>query len=345
MTANTTAYVASTLPVAVLDKKIAEWGVTKVVLQGKTHLDSYVYLQRRHPSVILKVLPASFVLGVIHLMGVLLWTRLSRRRLVFFHECCCPVFDVLVKVIKPAGDYYPQVTLNSFLRVESADVAATKLQKLIRALGLEGWFHYYRGDLDNNEGYFFVQAAKAYPASIATHEVTESRAILAGARIGGTPLGGEKKILLLCGRDVADDLELKRIYSQVIEQATSLGFTCYLKDHPAQHARLNLLHEDVCMIDPALPLELVDDDFTLAIGVASTGLLHFSTRAISIIKLLPVGEDGASIRRIAHLVSVPGGAAVQFPENLEELRGILTKRLAESEFELSHTGCVHRGLE
>lgn len=345
MIANTTAYVASTLPVAFLDKKIAEWGVTKLVLQGETLLDSYLYLQRRHPAVILKVLPASFVLGFIHLMGVLLWTRLSRGRLVFFHECCCPVFDVLVKVIKPPGDYFPQVTLTSFLRVESADVAATKLQKFIRSLGLEGWFHYYRGDLDNNEGYFFIQVAKAYPASITTHEVTESRAILAAARIGGAPHGGERKILLLCGRDVADDLDLKRTYSQVIEQATSLGFRCYLKDHPAQHARLNLLHENACMIDPAMPLELVDDDFTLAIGVASTGLLHFSTRAISIIKLLPVGDDGASIRRIAHLVNMPGGAAVQFPENLEELRGIFTKTLPESKFELSNTGCVHRGLE
>lgn len=325
MTANTTAYVASTLPVAVLDKKIAEWGVSEVVLQGKTHLASYVYLQQRHPAVILKVLPASFVLGVVCLMGLLLWVKLSRRRLVFFHECCCPVFDVLVKVIKPAGDYYPQVTLTSFLRVKSADVAATKLQKVIRAFGLEGSFQYYRGDLDNNEGYFFVQAAKAYPASITTHEVAESRAILAAARIGGAPHGGEKKILLLCGRDVADDLELKRIYSQVIEQATSLGFTCYLKDHPAQHARLNLLHENACMIDPAMPLELVEDDFTLAIGVASTGLLHFSTRAISIIKLLPLGEEGASIRRIAHLVSMPGGEAVQFPEDLHELRGIFIK--------------------
>jgi hypothetical protein len=324
MTANTIAYVASTLPVAVLDKKIAEWGVTEVVLQGNAHLASYVYLQQRHPALILKVLPASFVLGVIHLMGVLLWTRLSRRRLVFFHECCCPVFDVLVKVIKPAGDYYPQVTLTSFLQVESADVAATKLQKVIRALGLEDWFHYYRGDLDNNEGYFFVQAAKAYPASIKTHEVTESRDILA-VRVGGPPLSREKKILLLCGRDVADDLELKRIYSQVIEQATSLGFICYMKDHPAQHARLNLLHENTCVIDPAMPLELLEDDFALAIGVASTGLVHFGNRAISIIKLLPVGEKGASIRRIAHLVSMPGGEAVQFPEDLHELRGIFIK--------------------
>ena len=322
MAANTTAYVASTLPVAVLDKKIAEWGVARIVLQGKTHLASYVYLQQRHPTVKLKVLPASLVLGVTYLLGALLWIKLSRNRLVFFHECCNPIFDVLVKVIEPAGDYYPQVTLTSFLRLESADVRFTRLQKVIRVLGLEGWFHYYRGDLDNNEGHFYVQAVKAYPASITTHEVSESSSILAVTRSGKPLVAGSKKILLLCGRDVADDLELKRIYSKVIELATSLGITCHLKDHPAIYARLNLLHESACLIDPAIPLELIEDDFMLAIGVASTGLLHFSTRAVSIIKLLSHGEGGASIRRIAHLASMPGGDAVQFPEDLEALRGI-----------------------
>jgi hypothetical protein len=333
MTDNTTAYVASTLPVAVLDKKIAEWGVSEVVLQGRTHLASYGYLQQRHPTVILKVLPASFVLGVIHLMGVLLWIKLSRRRLVFFHECCCPVFDVLVKVIKPVGDYYPQVTLNSFLRVESADVAATKLQKVILALGLEDWFQYYRGDLDNNEGYFFVQAAKSYPTSITIHEVTESRAILLAGRVGGMSHGGEKKILLLCGRDVAEDLELKSIYSQVIELATSLGFTCYLKDHPAKHARLNLEHKNACMIDPAMPLELLEDNFKLAIGVASTGLLHFSSRGISVIKLLTVSTESVRERRIAHLDRLSEGASIKLPENFSELRLILIKADSSSRCE------------
>jgi hypothetical protein len=325
MTANTIAYVASTLPVAVLDKKIAEWGVAKIVLQGKTHLASYVYLQQRHPTVKLKVLPLSLVLGVIYLAGALFWIKLSRKRLVFFHECCNPIFDVLVKFIKPAGDYYPQVTLTSFLRVDSADVRVTRLQKVIRVLGLEGWFQYYRGDLDNNEGHFYVQTVKAYPTSITTHEVSESSSILAATHIGKSFDTVEKKVLLLCSRDVADDQELKRLYSQVIELATSLGVTCYLKDHPAIHARLNLLHEGACVIDPAMPLELIEDDFMLAIGVASTGLLHFSTRAVSIIKLLSHGEDDASMRRIAHLANMPGGGMVQFPEDLQVLRGIFIK--------------------
>ena len=323
MTANTTAYVASVLPVAVLDKKIAEWGVSEVFLQGKTILPSYQYLQQRHPAIILSVLPKSFVLSFIHLTLLLLRTKLSRRRLVFFHEGCCPVFDVLVKFIQPVGNYYPQVTLNSFVRVDPEDVAATKIQKVIRALGLKDWFEYYRGDKDNNEGYFFVHAAKSYPASITIHEVAESREILKAACLSSELKVEKKKILLLCGRDVGADLELIRIYSKVIEQATSLGFTCYLKDHPGPHARLNLLNVDACIIDPAMPIELITDEFKLIIGVASTGLLHFGRGSISIIKLLTEITESARQRRISHLSSFPEGTLVKYPENFNELSLIL----------------------
>lgn len=321
MNVQTIAYVASTLPIAVLDKKIAEWGVTQIVLQGNTHLASYVYLQQRHPSLVLKVLSASLAISAIQLLGTLSLLKATGRRLIFFHECCCPVFDVLVTLFRPNGDYYPQVTLDSFLPIEPHEVVLSKQQKVFRVIGLENWFRYYRGDMDSNAGYFYVQSLKTYPPSITKHAIGESSAVLLGARVKAA--GRERKILLLCGRDIADVSELKKIYSQVIEQATSLGFLCYLKDHPAQNARLNLVHKNASSIDPAQPAELIVDDFTFVMGVASTGLLHFGSRAVSIIKLLPTGDDGASARRIAHLRSLAGGEEVQFPVDLEAFTHIL----------------------
>lgn len=319
------AYVASTLPIALLDKKLDEWGVAEVVLQGATHHASFAYLKQRHPALRLKVLPTGSVLNALGIAWMLMQVKLARGRIFFFHECCCPVFDIGIKLIKPAGRHYPQVTMGGFELVDSDAVELTNLQRLIRALGLENWFHYYRGDLDNKEGYFYVQTIREYPSTITRHDVAESRQMLSDACRVEVRSGGAKKIIILGGRDIVEDAELWRIYSEIIDWATAMGFECYLKDHPARHARLNLLHEDVCIIDPAMPLELVEDDFTLAIGVASTGLLHFGTRAISIIKLLPTVEEGASVRRIAHLVSMPGGRAVQFPEDLNELRGIFAK--------------------
>ena len=235
------------------------------------------------------------------------------------------LIPILINLIKPEGDYYPQVTMNSFIEVNSKDVPLTNLQKLIRALGFEKWFNYYRGDLDNNEGYFFVQTAKVYPASIAIHTVFESRAILLEACRPLTLGGREKKILILCGRDVVDDIVLKRIYSQVIELAISEGFICYLKEHPAKHGQLNLMHRDAFKIDSAIPLEFIDDDYAYIIGVASTALLHFNTRAISIIKLFPAGKEDEHKRRVLHLLDLPGGEEIQFPNDFFELKAILTR--------------------
>jgi hypothetical protein len=325
MAAGTTAFVASTLPIALLDIKIAEWGITEVILLGETHLASYRYLQQRHPAVVLRVLPSYFLLGTLYLMVFILKIKISRTRLVFFHECCCPVFDILTNFIRPTGDYYPQVSMNSFVLAKPEDVPKTKLQKIIRVLGFEGWFCYYRGDLDNNEGYFFVQTAKVYPAGIAIHTISESRTILRENFREPTLRDRKKKILILCGREVVDDLQLKKIYSQVIELAASEGFACYLKDHPAKHAQLNLIHKEAFKINPAIPLEFMEDDYVYIIGVASTALLHFNTRAISIIKLFPAGKEDEHKRRVLHLLDLPGGEEIQFPNDFFELKAILTR--------------------
>lgn len=318
------AYVASTLPLSLLDKKLEEWNISEVVLQGAAHHASYLYLQKRHPGVKIRVLAPGFFLNFLELAWLLLIVKVLRKRLFFFHECSCPVFDILTRVFRPLGHYYPQVTLASFVLVSPGEVALTKVQKLIALLQMESWFDYYRGDGDGNDGYFYVQAAKYYPATVVSHEIGESRAIIAAAQDQLPESPTEKKIIILCARDISDDASLSNVYVKVIDVAISMGFACYLKDHPAKHARLNLQHVKVIEIDPALPLELIDTNFALVVGVASTALLHFSERSISILKLLPGIDDDARDRRMAHLVAMPGALQIQFPEDFAELERILS---------------------
>ena len=319
------AYVASTLPIALLDKKIADWGVKKIILQGAAHKASYEYLKMRYPYLRLYVLPQNFFLNTLVLAWVLAKLRLMHGQVFFFHECCCPIFDILIKLFQPQGAHYPQVTLGGFKRVDSDLVFPTKLHRLICFLGLKNQFDYYRGDKENKEGFFFVQAAKDYPNSIERHEIMESRQLLLKFIPHGGNVSGNKKIIILCGRDIVGDNELVKIYLEIIDLAISYGFICYLKDHPSEVARLNFYSEHVIFIDPDLPLELIEDDFVSAIGVASTGLLHYGSRAISIIKLLPISDDGQRIRRTSHLLSMPGGEVIQFPEDFFALQSILLK--------------------
>lgn len=319
------AFVASTLPIALLDKRLIEWDVDEIVLQGPAHLASYRYLKARHPFLSLRVLPQNFFLNFLMLSWILAKLRLTRGRVFFFHECCCPVFDILVKIFQPQGAHYPQVTLGGFEKVDEDLVFPARLHRLICFFGLKNLFDYYRGDNENKEGYFFVQAIKDYPKSIERHQVLDSRQFLFKFASQRRYYPDTRKIIILCGRDIVEDKSLAKIYAEIIDLASSFGFTCYLKDHPSRIARLNMRHELAQFIDPSMPLELVDDDFIFAIGVASTGMLHFGMRAISIIRLLPDCHDGESRRRISHLLSMPGGQAVQFPEDLSALKEIFLK--------------------
>ena len=325
MSRKAVAYVASTLPVAILDRKIAAWGISEILLQSRDHLPGYVYLQRRHPNLKLVALPESKSLNALHLFFKLLKYRLSGKRLFFFHECSCPVFDIYVKIIKPKGEYYPQVTLSSFLLVKRQDIPKSKKEWVLLFSGMSGWFDYYRGDMDNNEGNFFVKALKKYPSSIASHNISESRASIENQLQKNFPMAIPRKILILCGRDVVNDDHLREIYRKIIYFSNSLGLSCYVKDHPSKMARLNLSYEGCHMIDNAMPVELIENDFMAVIGVASTGLLNFSERAISIINILPFESDDVRSRRCAHLSSMDGSEKVQTPTNMSALESILTE--------------------
>ena len=220
--------------------------------------------------------------------------------------------------------------MDGFKRVSSDIVFSTKLQRLLCFLRLKKLFIYYQGDSDNNEGYFFVQKIKSYPNSIDQFEVKESKKLILKTNQNFKKFEKKMKIIILCGRDIVADKELIKIYKEIIDIANSLGFMCYLKDHPSAIARLNVQNVLAEVIDPAMPVELLEDDFALAMGVASTGLLHFTTRAISIIKFLPNCEEETKNRRIAHLESMLDGKKVHFPENLEEIKTLMFEALIKN---------------
>jgi hypothetical protein len=316
------AYVASTLPIGILDKKLNTWGINEIILQGAAHKASYEYLKTRHPFLKLRVLPRSFTLNFLVLTWILIKLKFDKGSVYFFHECCCPVFDILIKTIQPEGWHYPQVTMAGFKKVRPDEVSPTKLHRLICFLRLKDWFDFYRGDHENNEGYFFVPSIKSYPSSIIRNTLEESRQFLIESISQNKNFSHQKKIVILCGRDIVDDVELARVFSNIIDLARSLDYSCFTKDHPSAVARLNFFNEHAEVIDPSIPFELIEDDFTLVIGVASTALLRFSSRAISILKFFPLANKSARIRRVAHLANLPRGDLVRFPENLEELSEI-----------------------
>lgn len=322
-TVKAVAYVASTLPIALLDQCVRDWGVSRIVIHGRSHFAAYQYFQQRHPKVALRVLPDSSVLKILCALFVLLEIKLTKGRIFFFHECCCPFFDLLVKLIKPNGHYYPHVTLHSFVQVPASLVPRTITHSLIGFLKLDHLFTYHKGEADNDMGHFFVQAIKSYPRSIHVHRIDEREDLLRRRASAGNYASSENRLLILSGRDVQADETVELLYRQVVEIAARHGYVCAIKDHPAEYNRLYFRDRRVEVIDAAMPVELVLDRYRVVVGMGSTGLLHFSKKAVSLLRVRSSSNAGSVARRVAHLCSLPEGKCIRFPDSLDELEIIL----------------------
>lgn len=311
------AFAASTLPIELLNKYMGEWRVESIVLSSRLHLPSYKYLLQDKPGTAIKVLEDSLVVSVIQLFLFLVKIKITNKKVIFFHECGWPWFDLFVTLLKLQGVRIPQINnagrmLVSYDLVEHSSLFAKAL-KLFR---LHTLFHIYAqaNDGGQTDKYFF--SMKKYPSSITVYDEKYSRQLIIQKQ--RLTVSKQRQIILLINRDFVADEMLIASYNRIIDFALYHKFQCYIKDHPSISGRLNLKHTDVTYIDPALPVELLDDNFILAFGFATAGLLFFSERAISIIDTLKEVREEDRQLKMQHLKSVPGGQKIRFIKNLDD---------------------------
>ena len=71
-----------------------------------------------------------------------------------------------------------------------------------------------------------------------------------------------------------------------------------------------------------MPAELIQFEYKFVIGFASTSLLAFGAKAISIANLLDCDADLIAMR-IQHLTSLPGGTDIAFPRDMSQLHELI----------------------
>jgi hypothetical protein len=320
------AYVASTLPIAILKNMIDQWNIKKIYLCNSRLIDSYKFIQLNHPEVQLRVLENGY-LGAMQILYLQLRTIFFRENIFFFHECCCTVFDILAIFLRPIGYYYPQVSMSGFEEITASEweqnISKTKtlgklLPIILILLGLKDKFTFYRGFGDGNT-IFYVCSLKKYHPNIEMKSLNESRQL---AVASNSKFVKNSKILFLAGRDSIDDRILYEKYQCLISMSQIKGYCCYVKDHPNESGRLNFYSEGVEIIDPSIPVELLDNDYSLVVGVASTGLVPFRERAVSIIDWIGMTPKAHKFRK-AHLLEIPGGEDIKFIKSLDEFASIL----------------------
>lgn len=275
--------VASTLPVGFIAAQMDTLQVKKIYVLSRAHEQSYQSFRNKNPQVGIVRAPSGLLLQSLYFLFVLLKARMSGTQVVFFHECCLPILDLLLTVIKPRGYYFPQVTMSGFQEVEPAAFPRNRLYRLLGFLGVIDRFRFYRSPAVGDHESEYVMSIRSYPSSITSKDVGYSREVISRCY----SCSGQKtnKILFIAGKSFVSDASQSTLFRSLIDAAHGQGYVCHVKDHPNPVYRLNLQVDGAVVIDPLLPVELMDKDYHLAVGVSSSALLGFNERAVSLVHM------------------------------------------------------------
>jgi hypothetical protein len=314
------AFVASTLPIPILKANLNKWDIDEIVISGKNIEKPFTFLKSRS-EVKLSVTPKNRFSNLFFIFIKLFKSSLLKKKIYFFHECCWFNFDFLIDFFKVEAEYFPQVTLSSFIKMESNLIHSRYHKILLTLLKKTDNFIEYKVIEDNNEGYYYVLSKRQYKKNVIKHSIEEST----NYRRKTTNFNNSNKILLLVGRETVDDLKIAKVYELIIYTLNNLGYKVCIKNHPRSEARLSLNVENVYEVyDPNLPFELIEEDFLCIIGCASTSLINEGQPSFSILNLIGMEEDNLNLRK-SHLTEMSSKLNIHFPINIEELVSQINK--------------------
>lgn len=323
------AFVASLLPASLIVEQGRELGIREIVVLNETHEQTYRHVADRLDGVQVSRLNPNPLLAALAVARRFIAARRRNHRVVFFHECCWPAFDLLIAAIKPRGAYFPQVFMSpGYERIELSDWQPapgwkSRLRRLVLSPVIHNFEIYRSPKLSGETGYGYYLSMRQYPETVDVHPVA-SRRSGPPATVAGSP--SPRSVLFVVGVESMPDDALRRVYARLIAAAQAGGYSVAIKDHPIYGLGIDC---DSCEhIDSKIPVELLGRDFDFAIGIASTGLLAAGRRKISIVRGL--ADMGVEIRqmRVDYLESLPGGADVEFVESLEDVEGLLRQGAA-----------------
>lgn len=313
--------VASTLPVGFIAAQMETLNVEKIYVLSEVHELSYQSFRKKDPQVEIVRVPSGLLLQSIYFLLVLLKARTSGTQVVFFHECCLPILDLLLTVIKPRGYYFPQVTMSGFQEIEPAAFPRTRLYRLLGLLGVVDRFKFYRSPAVGDNEVEYVMSIRGYPGSITSKDVGFSREVVSKCY----SCSGQKtnKILFIAGKSFVSDASQSALFRSLIDAAHGQGYVCHVKDHPNPVYRLDLQIDGAVVLDPSLPVELMDKDYHLAVGVSSSALLGFNERAVSLVHMF---DDMSPVDKslcVNHLEEAFPGNRINYVRSLAEFEKLL----------------------
>jgi hypothetical protein len=322
----TTVFVASTMPFAFVSNMAKKNTIIDLVLMGENLYPAYSAIADNYLNVHIQVAPKFIAKHAIYLASWLIKSRLLKREIIFFHECCCPILDILIKIIRPNGHYFPIVEMSNTAKLAVFDLFPKgKIKYFLQVTFLWRWFDVYEAPPLGNSLTFkndYFLTLKRYPHSIKVHDIQESRL---RSQINRSPpiLTGKKKIIFLCGASLFDTSKVLFILRVIAEHAIENGFDCHIKDHPNIEFRLGFNYPGATVLEPQIAVEGIDDVYSLAIGVTSNSLSLFGSRSISIVNLIDGLSESDRFIAVTFIKTLPSAENFCFPDSMEQMLTLL----------------------
>ena len=276
-------YIDSTLPFKIL-KKIT-YKKNFVLLSRKEHLIKILnkYYIKENKAINLS---SYFTFKIFF---ILLKIKVFNEKVIFFHECCNPIFDILVNLFCVKGVYFPIVeplkvfkSYNYFpYKIKSLSIYK-KILFFIFNFFLKNFLFYLRINSQRKTIVYFVM--KKYHSKINTIKINKINKI-------NKIKSRKKKILIFLSKinsynNIDYNKESLQCYVKIINYCKSNKIKVYTKDHPNKSSRTNLKNKNILNISPYKPAELIDyNEYDLFISLCSVSLSSFARKAISIAAL------------------------------------------------------------
>jgi hypothetical protein len=319
------AYVASTVPVEILNKKINNWKIFKIYVEGNSLLKSYNFLLKKFPKIKIIQLPENKIFNYFYLIFIIFRIKILKKKIYFFHECCCTAFDIIIGYLNPYCNFYPQGICKESKNIKLSILKKNKIYWFLLFTGLIKNFVpckiYY--NFENKLKYYIVWIRKIYPSNVKIFLPKVSKI----KKISKKKRNKDYNALILLGSEFFPNKKLIKCFNIILSILMKLKVKCYIKDHPNPSTRTGFYHTKAIVINPFLPVELLRDKFDFIFGFATNSMVHFSSKSISVAYLIKNISPLLRATRINYLKQLPNGNLVQFPRTFGQLKFLIKNKL------------------
>ncbi|WP_320667181.1 hypothetical protein [Prochlorococcus sp. MIT 1307] len=332
-------FVASCLPWVFLKENLNRLGITKLYVSTSELAKAYEMLRISSNKIELEVLPSNKIEQFITLINLFKIAKQKSNKVIFFHEACWLIFDIGFYIIKPNGEFYPQVYKTCFYRRKDIDDPKridTYLLKLIiykscsalSKINISPSFDIFFLPKDNNKNsnvrFTATLACKHYPRT----KVCYPKDFYSKIEINKSKVKKDR-VLVLTGTDICTNKELKYLMEYVVDYLLKTSIKVSLKGHPSSE-NINIYNSEKCeLLDKSIAMETLNtESYSLVIGMGSTLLSRFPKRAICLLKLCKSVSTIDINKKIQHITSLSDEGDCLYPTSKEQLINMIDNRVS-----------------